>query len=232
MPEIEYLVQNKMNKIKISITLNIILFVLMVFALYMALSGLSFDMTFKKHSIHIFKYFTVLSNILMGIVALVFAIREILYLKNNKEISKYFYVAKHIATTCVALTFLTVALFLAPVFYKEKFFDAFHDANFFYHFLNPVLAIIVFVFFENTNKLSIKTALFGMVPFGVYSIFYLITAITHMSGGKVDTKYDWYGFFYFGVPIFFVLMIFMISLTFLISFILYKSNKKLYKNSN
>lgn len=232
MPEIEYLVQNKMKKIKISIILNTILFVLMVFALYMALSGLSFDMTFKKHSIHIFKYFTVLSNILMGIVALVFAIREILYLKNNKEISKYYYLAKHIATACVTLTFLTVALFLAPVFYKEKFFDAFHDANFFYHFLNPVLAIIVFVFFENTNKLTFKMSLFGILPFAIYSVYYVIAAVTHMDGGKVASGYDWYGFFYFGVPVFFVLMIFMISLTFGISFTLYKVNNKLYKNSN
>ena len=229
MLEIEYLVQNKMKKTKVAIIINFIIFIFMVFALIMALTGLSFDMTIKKHSIRIFKYFTTLSNILMGLVALMLAIVEIISLKNNKSINKIYYFIKYIATISVTITFLTVALFLAPVFYGKRFFDAFHDTNFFYHFLNPVLSIIVFLFFENTKTIKFKQTFFGLIPFALYSIYYVIEAVTHMDNGKVMNGYDWYGFFYFGIPMFFVLMLFMFALTYGISFSLYKINNKLCK---
>lgn len=219
-----------MRKIKAAIVINLIIFVIMVVGVIFAFSGLKFDLTVVKTSFwYVIKFFTVQSNIFMGITALLYAINEIIHLKKGINLSKVLFVMKYIATICVAITFFTVALFLAPVFYKENYFQLFYDANLLFHLIIPVLSMVVFIFLENRNDLNIKVTFYGIIPYIIYSIFYVILALTHMENGKVIAGYDWYGFLYFGIPIFILLTFVMIAATYLISFLLYFLNKKLYK---
>ncbi|MBQ9900528.1 MAG: hypothetical protein IJM36_05315 [Acholeplasmatales bacterium] len=221
-----------MKKILLSIIINSIIFVLMVLGLVMSFTGLKFDFSIgpKPTFASVMKFFTVESNIFMGIMALLFVINAILHLKANKEMNRILFIFKYIATVCVAITFLTVTLILTPIFYRENIFGLFYDANFLFHFVIPVLSIITFILFENRNDITIKITITGMIPFIIYTIFYLIASLTHMENGKVVDGYDWYGFLYNGIPIFILLSFVMILLTYLISFIIYYLNKKLYKS--
>ena len=219
-----------MMKKKISIIINIIIFVLSIFTLITALIGLGFrGMVNEPLPLpYLLKFFTVLSNLFMGFVSLAFAVNEILYIKKNIEIKKYMYILKLMATVSVAITFLTVVFFLAP---KEKnYFSLFYDGNFFYHFFIPVLSIVVFLLFDTTNKLSIKSTLFGILPFVVYTIFYIIVSLANMDGAKFKDGYDWYGFLGLG-PWFILAAVLMFGGSYLISFLLYFFNKKLCKEN-
>ena len=177
------------------------------------------------------KFFTVQSNIFMGITAIAYAVNEILLLKKGTRINKVLFVLKYVATVCVAITFFTVLFFLAPIVYRDYFLDLYVGTNFFYHFMIPLASMIIFIFAENTKDFSIKVTIFGMIPFILYSIFYLIAAFTHMENGKVMDGYDWYGFLSFGIPMFMLLMVLMIGFSYLISFLTYFLNKKLYRNN-
>ena len=221
-----------MKKIIISIIFNSIIFILMVLGLVMAFTGLKFDLTFgpKPTFGYVMKFFTVQSNIFMGIMALLFVINAILHIKKNIEMNRILFIFKYVSTVCVAITFFTVVLILTPIFYRDNIFGLFYDGNFLFHLVIPVLSIITFLFFENRNDITIKITFTGMIPFIIYTIFYLIAALSHMENGKVVDGYDWYGFLYNGIPIFILLSFVMILLTYLISFIIYFLNKKLYKS--
>ena len=220
-----------MKKIIISIIFNSIIFSLMVLGLIMAFTGLKFDLSFgpKPTFGNVMKYFTVQSNIFMGIMSLLFVINAILYLKKNIEMNKIVFIIKYVSTVCVAITFSTVVFILTPIFYRDNIFGLFYDGNFLFHLVIPVLSIITFLFFENRNDIKIKITFTGMIPFIIYTIFYLIAALLHMENGKIVDGYDWYGFLYNGIPIFILLSFVMVILSYFISFILYFLNKKLYK---
>lgn len=220
-----------MKRFKISIIINSIIFILMIIGLVMSFTGLKFDLRIGDRPSfgYLIKFFTVESNIFMGIMALLYVINAILHLKNGTEMNKYVFIFKYVSTVCVGITFFVVALILAPLFSNGNYFSLFYDANFFFHFFIPVSSILTFILLENRNDFSIKITITGVIPFSIYTIFYLIAALTHMEGGKVQEGYDWYGFLYFGIPIFIVLAIATLILIYLISFIIYFLNKKLYK---
>ena len=78
-----------MNKkyIKISLVLNISIFLMVVFAALVMFTGFKFmhgpEVILDCSNIEMFKFFTVDSNVFMAIVALIFSIYEILLLKNK-----------------------------------------------------------------------------------------------------------------------------------------------------
>ena len=219
-----------MKKNIIAILINISIFVLTIFGLIVALAGIPIFNNGTKSSLsYLMKFFTVESNMFIGITALVLGINQILYLKKGIKINKIIFIIKYVATVSVAITFFTVLFFLGPVVYRDNFWLMYKGVSFFYHFLIPVLAMVVFIFFESTNEYDIKISFYGMIPFIIYAIFYLIAALANMDGGKVKSGYDWYGFLSFGIPIFILLMIGMVALAYMISFLLYFTNKKMYK---
>lgn len=91
-----------MLKIKISLCLNIIIVIFVAFATICMMNGIYFmgqELLLTETGPGLFKYFTVQSNVLMGIIALVFALAQSLVLtKKIKEIHKDFYVLKMVFT--------------------------------------------------------------------------------------------------------------------------------------
>ena len=71
-----------------------------------------------------FRYFTVLSNILCAISALIMAISQI-----GGNVSRSAFLLKYLGTVSVTLTFLTVLLFLAP---SQGGFAQWFSGDFFY----------------------------------------------------------------------------------------------------
>ena len=185
------------RKLKMSIFMNILIFVLSLISTIFMLVGFKFmgdDIVFAATKIEAFKFYTVDSNILMGLVALFFACLELKKLLGKiDKIPTYAYVLKLVGTVGVTLTFLTTVLYLGPII-STGFFSLFKNSNLFYHLVIPILSIITFVLFENTDKLKLKHTFIGIVTMVIYSIFYTLSVLLHIENGKVIQGYDWYGF--------------------------------------
>ena len=222
------------KKIKISFALNILLLVMVIFATVSMFTGFKFMKGGDLLSIskfEMFKFFTVDSNILLGIASLVMLIFEGKLLKGKiDKLPTSVYVFKMAATVGVALTFFVTTFYLAP-YSVFNFFDFYKNANLFFHFIVPVLSIISFVFIENTNQIHFKHSLFGIVPVIIYAIYYVINVVTHIVDGKVSYDYDFYGFVKGGIESIGVVALIIILASYLFTVLIWGINKKIYKES-
>lgn len=212
-------------KKKVSLIINTIIVLLTIFASIIMFTGIKIthgaEPILETTKIGMFKFFTVDSNIFMGIIALVFVIKEI----TNKEITKIMYRLKLMATTAVSLTFIIVFTYLGPIS-KDGIISLLQNSNIFFHLVIPVLSIITFTLFERTNKLKFKDSLYGIIPTIIYAVLYLINILIHMENGKVSPVYDWYWFVQNGVKTAIIVAPMIILISYIISLILWKLNRK------
>lgn len=122
--------------------------------------------------------FTILSNIFLGLVALVAAVIGIINYKKRqlpKALSTWYLVA----TSSGMLTVLTVLLFLAPMraINGKNYFDMLLEPMFFLHFFNPILAAITFIFFSGNTKVGLKSRLLATLPIIFYAIPYITCVV-------------------------------------------------------
>ena len=218
------------KKLKISLVFNVIIAILVAFATICMYAGIQFlggEGQLSTTGIAIFKFFTIESNVLMGIMSIVFACFEISLVRGKiKEIPTKIYILKHICTVGVVLTMLTTVLFLAPTA-ENGYFSMFRNSNFFYHFIIPTISLVTFVFFENTDKINRKYTFAGMIPMILYSIFYTINVFIHLEEGKPSAIYDWYGFVQGGAGTIAIALPVMLISTYVISYLLWYYNKRL-----
>ncbi len=215
-----------MDKRKKAYVLNICLFFLEVFAITWMMSGLSAGVL-AAGRLSTLKYFTVDSNILMGIFALIAALGQRNVLQGKKgKVSDWIYVLKLAGTVGVTLTMLVTIFFLGPTMGRiYGFFSLFEKSNFFLHLANPVLSLIVFLGFEKSTKIAFRHTFTGIIPMVLYSVFYVSETVKHMENGVIAPGYDWYGFFFLGIKSAYVVLPVLIVVTWLISAILWKLNK-------
>lgn len=200
----------------ISLVLDLFVFVSITYVIIKAIFfGYSFgDIVVPPYEFSYFRYFTNLSNIYAGIVALILFSYTIIHFNDDKPLPKWLSRVALGASTGVALTFLTVLFFLAPTYAAKgnNYFIMFMDDMLFTHFLNPIVSCIVFIFFTKHEKTNFKEALFGIIPMVIYSCIYSPLVLS----GVWD---DFYGFTFGGNwwAIFLALPI-MLCVTYLISF--------------
>lgn len=220
-----------MKKIKISLVINIIIALLVLMScifMFFSIRFMSEKNLLDASGATMFKFYTIDSNILMGLASLIFAIYEIRLLKNKiKEIPLCIYVLKFIATAGITLTFAVTALFLVPQF---GFYPLYNNSNLFLHLIIPLLAIITYIFFEKYNN-RYKYTVLGIIPMLLYSIYYSAMILTHIDSGGLTYKYDFYGFLrgdvtniYYVVPI---IYIFTLGLSYVLILLNKKTNTKL-----
>ena len=173
-----------------------------------------------------FKFFTVDSNILMGIISLLFAIFEYKLIKNKiKVIPKELYIIKFMFTVSIMLTFFTTVLYLAP-FAPKGFFSMFQNSNLFFHFVIPVLSFITFILFEKNDFVKFKNTFLGLIPTFIYAFFYVINLLVHLENGRVSSEYDWYGFAQGNLVSTIIVFFLMHLFTYIICLIVWFLNKK------
>lgn len=219
-----------MKKNKIALIINIIVVACTILATIIMFTGYKFmtgnEIVLESTKLGMFKFFTVDSNIFMGIAALILAIEEYKLLNGKiKEIDIHKYILKLMATAGVGLTFFTVFLYLGPIS-DGGIYSMLLNSNLFFHLIIPVLSIINFIFFENTDKLKIKHSLYGLIPMILYSVFYMINVFMHVENGNVAVEYDWYWFVQNGIWSCIIVIPVIFIFTFLISLGLYKFNNK------
>lgn len=130
-----------------------------------------------------FRYFTVLSNILGAMAALLMAISQI-----GGSVSRPVFLLKYLGTVSVTLTFLTVLLFLAP---SQGGFAQWFSGDFFYtHLIGPLLAILSFCLLER-QPMRLGTAMMGLLPMLLYGAVYLYKVMLAPEAHRWD---DFYGF--------------------------------------
>lgn len=183
-----------MKNYKISLILNSIIVLFVMLGTTLMFLGIKFmptDLTLEEKSIEMFKYFTVDSNIFMGLTSLLFIIYDYKIIKNNtKEIPKKIYILKYISTCAITLTFVITAFFLTP---QYGFKSMYSNNNLFFHLVVPVLSLIAYIFFEKYDN-KYKYAFLGIIPTIIYSIYYGSRILIHLNDGGLTYKYDFYGF--------------------------------------
>lgn len=216
------------DKLKISIILNLIIVIMVIFASTTMFLGFKYMHFFPDYlessKIGMFRFFTVLSNLYMGIVSLIFLIKGYSAYKENTEISLFYYILKLTSTVAVGLTFFIVFAYLGPIS-KYGILSMLMNSNLFFHLLVPVLSIVTFTVFEKNNKLKFKYTLYALIPTILYEIYYLTHALSHMENGMVSPIYDFYYFLQNGVWTSIIVGPMIILLTYIIAIIIWKLNK-------
>lgn len=186
------------RKKNLNLFFNFLLVVLVAISIYLMIT--TSDGIIKGSKLKALKYFTVQSNIFMGISALI----SLYYLLFKKDkYPTWTTILKLISTTCLTLTFLTVVGYLAPLM---GLFAVFQGANLYMHLFIPVASILVFIFVEPKAELKFKWNFFSMIPSGTYGTIYMICLIAFNDFGNID-GWDWYAFGSMGLGIGFVMLI-------------------------
>ncbi len=213
---------------KKSYIFNLTTFVLILFSTEWMFSGLHFGnapTALEANRLMMFKYYTVDSNVIMGIIALIAAIVD--YRVLNKKIARvpmWMKVLKLIGVVGVTLTMLVTAFFLVPTM---GFSTCYNNSNVFLHFINPVISIYAFLRFDATSEMKFRHTFTGIITMLIYAVYYVTLAVIHSHNNIVDPGYDWYGFLVQGVTTGFIIIPLIILVTYLISLCLWAINRKI-----
>ena len=216
-----------MKRFRIAYILNLCLALLEVLAPIWMSSGLVGGVLTTSGA-EMFKFFTIDSNVLMGIIALFTALQLRQVIRGQREdLSTACYVWNLAGTVGVTLTMLVTVFFLEPTMAPQfGLFALFAGSNFLLHLFNPLLAIVAFTVYEKTRKIPFRHTLTGIVPMVLYAVFYVANCMRHAVNGMVDIAYDWYGFLAGGVKTVWIVIPVIFLFTWLISIALWRLNRR------
>jgi len=124
-------------------------------------------------------YYTVQSNIWIGVTCLVFALLKIIEFKrNNCLISSWLYAAKYVFVVAITLTMVVFWFLLAPNLKFPSYLAS--PSNLFAHTLTPITAIISFFLFDSREYRLIKKHAFSSL---VTPLYYIAFALIASSSG-------------------------------------------------
>ncbi len=154
-----------------------------------------------------FVYFTIDSNVLAALSALIALPFKFRRLIRSRPLPTPLLILDLTSTCAVTVTFLTVILFLGPTI---GFSTMYVGNSFWLHLICPLLCIVSFVFdSESDKRIRIPHALFALLPVIIYGAVYFMEVI--VIGGWQD----FYGFNAGGF--WYVSAIVMLAATFLIA---------------
>ena len=173
------------------------------------------------------KYYTVDSNILMGIAALAAAIAQRRVMTGKAaEVPLPVLLLKLAGTVSVTLTMLITIFFLGPTLGRVYgFFFLFAGASLFLHLLNPLAAIFVFLRYECSDRIPLRLTPVGIIPTVLYAVYYVLLTFHHIVNGIIEPGYDWYGFFAFGINAWWIVVIVILLITYGITLALWRLNR-------
>ena len=218
------------KKMVISFIINILISIMMINAIIMSIMGFKFMYGYEPSQeiigVPIFSYYTIQSNIFIGIISSIFAYQEYQVLRGKKrKIPLVYYILKMVATVSVSLTFFVVFAYLGFIT-KGGHIPLLRNSNLFFHLIIPIVSILNYVIFEKTDLIKFKHIFYGLLPTILYEIYYTINLLLNMKNGRVSKIYDWYSFTQNGILMPIIVAPMMLSITYLISLIIWKLNKK------
>lgn len=147
---------------------------------------LCIERTAKPGTLNLF--FTVNSNIFLGVCSIIGLVFYILHLTKGKKIPYWVSMMKLTSTVMVSITFFTVVFFLTPAFFAIVW-ELYWKYNMMMHVVAPLIAIFGFTFFETDNKIMFKHIPWVLTPLIIYMCVY-----TSLVLGTGNLDYDLYGF--------------------------------------
>ena len=190
-----------MKKMKVRLIVNAIL-ALTVFVVWILSFFFWRNATLGGSGWSDLKYFTVESNLLVGVVAIIY----IIFRANNgdRAVPKWLSLLKYLSATAVFVTFTVVVLFLGPLYGYGMMY---YGSNLFFHLLIPLAAVAEEIFFG--EEISFRESFFALIPPVVYGIGYLTNCLVNGIGSWETVRNDWYSFLEWGygvgIAIFFVI---------------------------
>ena len=216
-----------MKKLKYSIVINFLIVVFVILGCISMFTGFTFMKEvnlLQLHGIQMFKFYTVDSNILMGVASLVFLIYEFKIVeKKIKEIPRIVYILKFVSTVTILLTFLVTIAYLGPLY---GFYAMYNNTNLFFHLIIPILSLVTYVFFEK-HEIGYKHAYYGIIPMLIYAVYYSLRIFAHLNGKGVSYKYDFYGFLGGNLNNVFIVAPVILVITYLLSIFVVYLNKNI-----
>lgn len=217
----------------ISLILHLVILAMTVIGCIMRFGGVRFfSPNVSPGDATAFRYFTIQSNVLFGIISVICIVFDALRLvKKIEKRPKWVDILEYLGVACLTLTMVTVILILAPgsaILQRDivAFFKLFYNHNLFFHLLTPVAAIIAFLMNAN-GSLSQRYTIVGLIPALCYEVFYSIVSLSHMDEtGKVPSEFDWYGFMRGGIRSGILSIVGMAALAAVLSFLLLFFYKK------
>ena len=207
---------------------NIVVFIMTAFGTAWIMSGIgSAGGPLDGPNLESLKYYTVDSNILMGIAALAAAIAQRRVMTGKAaEVPLPVLLLKLAGTVSVTLTMLITIFFLGPTLGRVYgFFFLFAGASLFLHLLNPLAAIFVFLRYECSDRIPLRLTPVGIIPTVLYAVYYVLLTFHHIVNGIIEPGYDWYGFFAFGINAWWIVVIVILLITYGITLALWRLNR-------
>ena len=185
---------NRERNRRIAFILNLLVIAFAVTGTILMLFFRGNDEELLADGIENYKYFTVLSNEICGIIAVVSLVQS-LRRKTQPML------AKLMAAAAVGLTFLVIIGFLGPLYGLLKMY---RGANFFFHLILPLTAMAEFVLCPGDAAEPVTIPFWWtfltMIPVAVYGAFYLGNCLINGIGEWPHTN-DFYGFMNWGLPV-------------------------------
>lgn len=185
---------NRERNRRIAFILNLLVIAFAVTGTILMLFFRGNDEELLADGIENYKYFTVLSNEICGIIAVVSLVCS---LRGRRQPM----LAKLLAAAAVGLTFLVIIGFLGPLYGLLKMY---RGANFFFHLILPLTAMAEFVLCPGDAAEPVTIPFWWtfltMIPVAVYGAFYLGNCLINGFGEWPHTN-DFYGFLNWGLPV-------------------------------
>jgi len=188
---------------KIVVILNIILIILMSIGLFLMFSkhAQRSPEAFIERGSRNFRYFTVLSNVYSGLMAIVYVV--LLICKGKAKDGTLMSILKLTSSAAVGVTFTVVIIFLGPLY---GFGRMYAGSNLIFHLIMPLAAMAEFVVFPafeygKENAFSLKKCFYAAIPVVLYGTGYLINNIVSGTNGSGQKPNDFYGFLRWGYPV-------------------------------
>lgn len=179
------------NRQTSEILFNLVIVILAVTGIILMLTSEAEEGALQSSGLENFKFYTVLSNVFCGIVALIYLIC-IFAKKGTGKMA-----ALKLAAVCgVAITFAVVAFMFGPLY---GFLNFYKRGNLYFHLLLPVTAIIEFIVVRR-KKMPFRYTVFAAIPTLLYAIGYLLNILINGLGGPWPDTNDFYGFLNWGWP--------------------------------
>lgn len=215
-----------MKKVKISLILNVIITLLVLLGSIFMFVGFTFmpaNKVLEAAGVEIFKFYTVDSNVLVGVTSLILLIYEFMFLtKKIDNIPNIIYILKFIATSAITLTFVTTLVFLTP---QYGLYAMYNNTNLIFHLIVPVLALISYIYYEKHDN-KYKYAILGIIPMFIYSIYYAAMIIVNLNNDGLTIKYDFYGFLQGNINNIYIVIPIIYFISYIFSVLLIRLNKK------
>lgn len=138
------------------------------------------------------KYFTVESNLLVGIVAILWIAFRLV--KGREGVPFWLGYLKYLSSAAVFVTFTVVVIFLGPMYGYGRMY---YGANLFFHLLIPLAAIAEYVLFDE-GILDFRKTFLAMIPPAVYGVCYVTNCMVNGVGSWETVRNDWYSFLEWG----------------------------------